>query len=405
MRLPESFPDQAGSSGLGRQLVEHLSAAFRNAGWKVVSVSGARKADLVVAHGPKRYVLEVKVARESRRAEVQGALADAILRSKSAARAIGAKPLAVVGAPHISDAMAAALRDYAREYADGCAHGLVDLRGRLELHGPGLSDVGPNFAALVSDSFSKPNRPSRVDLFSDLGQWLLKVLLARRLSEKHLNGPRVQARNAKHLAEVANVSVPHAARQVAQLRRDGFLDESAGLRLVRIRDLLEEWRAANRRVPLDVPGRWLFPPKDSRKQLRESLRSWAKSRLECVLLPQPPVWSQGAKRASLGMFAACDALGLGFVSGAPLHVYVEDISPRALEELGLAVANSEERVDVYLRQPKYPEAMFRGAVWQEGVAASDVLQCWLDVADHPVRGQEQARQIWNRVLEPKLLEG
>jgi hypothetical protein len=405
MRPRESSPEQAEVSSLGRQLVERLSAAFRNAGWKVVSVSGEGKADLVVAHGPKRYALEVKIARESRKAEVQGALADAILRSKSAARAVGAKPLAVVGAPHISDAMAAALRDYVREYADGCAHGLVDLRGRLELHGPGLSEVGLNTDAFVSASFSKRNGPSRVDLFSDLGQWLLKVLLARRLSEKLLNGPRIQARNAKHLAEVANVSVPHAARQVAQLRSDGFLDESAGLRLVRIRDLLEEWRAANRRPPLDVPARWLFPPKDSRKQLRESLRSWTESRLERVLLPQPPVWRQGARRVSLAMFAACDALGLGFVSGAPLHVYAEDISPRALEELGLAAANSGERVDVFLRQPKYPEAVFRGAVWQEGVTSSDVLQCWLDVADHPVRGEEQARQIWKRVFEPKLLEG
>ena len=184
---------QEEGASLGRQLVERLSAAFHQAGWKV---SKGSKADLVVAHGPKRYVLEVKAAREPRKAEVQGALADAILRSKLAARAVRAKPLAVVGAPHISDAMAAALRDYAREYADGSAHGLVDLRGRIELYGPGLSDIGLNSDAVVSDSPYKRSGPSRVDLFSDLGQWLLKVLLARQLSEKHLNGPRVLLRNA-----------------------------------------------------------------------------------------------------------------------------------------------------------------------------------------------------------------
>jgi hypothetical protein len=401
MRFSEPSPEQAVSSSLERQLVERLSAAFRDAEWEV---NGDRKADLVVVHGPKRYVVEVKVAREPRKAEVQGSLADAILRSKSAARAIGGKPLAIVGASHISDAMAAALVDYARDYADGCAYGLMDLRGRLELYGPGLGDVGLKSDASIANSPSERNSPGRVDLFSDLGQWLLKVLLARRLSEKHLNAPRVQVRNAKHLAELANVSIPHASRQVAELRRDGFLDDSAGLRLVRISDLLKEWRAANRRLPLDVPARWMFPSKDSMKQLKESLGSWAKPQLERARSPQSPMWNQGANRASLAMFAACDALGLGFVSGGPLHLYVEDISPRALEELSLVPANPGERVDVFLRQPKYPEAVFRGAVWLEGVAVSDVLQCWLDVANHPVRGEEQAQQIWNRVLKPKLLE-
>jgi hypothetical protein len=402
---PESSSEQAAGSSLGRQLVDRLSAAFRDANWEVVPVSGDRKAGLVVAHGSKRYVVEVKIAREPRKAEVQGALADAILRSKSAARAIGAKSLAVVGAPHISDAMAASVRDYASQYADGSAYGMVDLRGRLELHGPKLSDVGLNSAAVLSSSFSKRRGPGRIDLFSDLGQWLLKVLLAPRLSEKYLNAPRVKVRNAKHLAELANVSVPHAARQVAQLRSDGFLDDSAGLRLVRIQELLEEWRAANRRLPLDIPSRWLFPLQDPAKQLKKSARRWSELRLERALLPQPSVWSPAAKRISLAMFAACDALGVGFVSGAAPHLYAEDVSAHAFEELGLVAANHGERVDVFLRQPKYPEAVFRGAVWRDGVASSDILQCWLDVSDHPVRGEEQAQHIWNRVLKPRLLEG
>lgn len=402
--MSQSSSEQADRSSLGRQLVERLSAAFRAAQWKVVPVSGDRRADLLVAHGPRRYVVELKLAREPRKAEVQGALADAILQSKSAARAISAKPLAVVGASHISDAMAASVREYAGLYADGSAYGMADLRGRLELHGPGLSEVGRNPDADVSSRFPKRSGPSRVDLFSDLGQWLLKVLLAPRLPEKYLNAPRVEVRNAKHLAEVANVSIPHASRQVAQLRSEGFLDDSAPLRLVRIRDLLEEWRAANRRLPLDIPARWLFPPQDPRKQLRDSIRKWSKSRVERALLSMPAAWSPGSKRVSLGMFAACEALGLGFVSGAPLHAYAEDVSAHAFDELGLVIASSGESVDVFLRQPKYPEAVFRGAVWQDGLASSDVLQCWLDVSDHPVRGEEQAQHIWNRVLKPKLLE-
>src|SRR5258708_31944959 len=102
MRSSEPFPEQAESSLLERQLVERLSAAFRDAEWEV---SGDRKADLVVAHGPKRYVVEVKVARQPRKAEGQGSLADAIPRSKSDARPTGGKPLALVRAAHTSAAL------------------------------------------------------------------------------------------------------------------------------------------------------------------------------------------------------------------------------------------------------------------------------------------------------------
>jgi hypothetical protein len=395
--------DREGGPSLGRQLAERLAASFRRAGWRVTAeVHGT---DLVVAHGRRRYAVEVKLAREPRKDEVLGALASAILQSRFAARAIGAKPLAVVGAQHLSDAMTASIRDYAARYADESAYGILDLRGRLELHGAGLSGVGGDSDALpMSAGVAKRSAPSRVDPFSDLGQWLLKVLIAPRLSEKHLTAPRVKVRNAKHLAQVANVSVPHASRQVAQLRSEGFLDESSELRLVRIPEILDRWRGANRRLPLDIPARWLFPAKNGVKQLKDSVRRWSAARVERTLLPQHAVWLPATKRVSLAMFAACDALGIGLVSGAAPHLYAEDVSDRAFEELGLVPVEPGQRVDVFVRQPKYPEAVFRGAVWQDGVASSDILQCWLDVGDHPVRGAEQAQHIWNRVLKPRLVE-
>ena len=39
-----------------------------------------------------------------------------------------------------------------------------------------------------------------------------------------------------------------------------------------------------------------------------------------------------------------------------------------------------------------------------GLAASDVLQVWLDVAEHPSRGREQADIIRKRVLQ-QVIEG
>jgi hypothetical protein len=34
------------------------------------------------------------------------------------------------------------------------------------------------------------------------------------------------------------------------------------------------------------------------------------------------------------------------------------------------------------------------------MAASDVIQTWLDVSDHPARGEEQAGFIYDRILGP-----
>jgi hypothetical protein len=70
------------------------------------------------------------------------------------------------------------------------------------------------------------------------------------------------------------------------------------------------------------------------------------------------------------------------------HPYLEDISPAYLLRLGLRVAEPGEIVDVLVRQPRFPEAVFRGATIRDRIPVSDVLQCWLDVADHPARGEE-----------------
>jgi hypothetical protein len=39
-----------------------------------------------------------------------------------------------------------------------------------------------------------------------------------------------------------------------------------------------------------------------------------------------------------------------------------------------------------------------------GLAASDILQVWIDVATHPSRGREQADLIRKRVLH-RIIEG
>jgi len=80
------------------------------------------------------------------------------------------------------------------------------------------------------------------------------------------------------------------------------------------------------------------------------------------------------------------------------HLLHEDPSPGALERLGLTMASPGERVDVFVRKPRFLEAVFRGVTSIHGVPVADILQIWLDVATHPARGEEMARHLATQVL-------
>ena len=86
--------------------------------------------------------------------------------------------------------------------------------------------------------------------------------------------------------------------------------------------------------------------------------------------------------------------------GAPQYLYTENVELDGFESLGLSAARAGEPVHVVVRRPRRPRSIFNSAVDRSGVLVSDVLQVWLDVAEHPARGMEQAAQIWKRVLRP-----
>jgi len=104
----------------------------------------------------------------------------------------------------------------------------------------------------------------------------------------------------------------------------------------------------------------------------------------------------------LGLFAAADALGFGFVHGVPPHIYMERFDSGLLQRFGLSVEGAEHSPDAYIRIPANPEAVFRAAVMNDGVPCADILQVWLDVSDHPSRGRAQADEIARRALGPLL---
>lgn len=375
---------------LSAHLHEELRRRFSDAGWSVEAepIGGppGYRPDLLVTHGKARYVVEMRVAMASRRREAVGLLADAWLRASAGARAHRARPLAVLGARAISHALAQELENYARSFLPGGAWGFIEPGGQIVLKGPGLE-------GLCREGGETPARPTvgtSWDPFSDLGQWLLKVLLAPSLPTVLLDAPRERVSSARQLAALSAVSVPTAARFTSGLRERGFLEVGRTFELVRLEELLEAWKSAARRAQPEARYRWLIGGKDHEQHLRRKLARYAARHTGADgRLPH-------GRRVCLGLFAACDLLGLGIVRGVASHLYVEDESTVA--ELGLVPAKEGETAQVLARRPAYPETLFRGCVMRDGIPTADVLQCWIDVAEHPSRGAEQAEHLYRRAL-------
>jgi hypothetical protein len=68
----------------------------------------------------------------------------------------------------------------------------------------------------------------------------------------------------------------------------------------------------------------------------------------------------------------------------------------------LSLEVADHHADVFVRVPKNPEAVYRAAVARDGVPATDILQVWLDVSNHPARGKDQADLLRKRVFSQIL---
>ena len=389
-------------------LLEYLCSRLSSAGWRAereVALPGdGGRADVLLWKGKRRWLGDLKIAREARRPEVEAQLANALLQSRASAKEAGCQPLAIVGAPSISDALAEHLRAFGQRYGEGQAFGFVDERGRLELYGEGFDGLayaqGP--PARQSAAGDQPG-----ELFTDTNRWLLKVLLGQSLPPDFIEVPRGAIRHASDLAKLADVSLPTVARLANRLEEEGFVERGwRTMALVRVEDLLGRWRAANQRGQVEVGTRFLLPKKAPEDQLREALAAMtSRKRLTASAARRTPTGMPGPPpRACLGLFAAGSLYGIGLVQGVPSHLYVEEVAPDLLEELGLRQAEPGEQADVILRVARWPKSVFRGCRVVEGVPVSDYLQIWLDTRDHPLRGQAQADAIWNAHLAPQLVK-
>jgi hypothetical protein len=333
-----------------------LESFFENAGWEVEShpESGQWSPDLVVRRPGLLYIVEVKSAAEGRADRLVPLFAQAVLQSQRAAAhqpksaaSRHMKPMAVVAAPKISRRAAEEVLHFAENYAPEIAAGVIDFSGLRMFRGPHLDGLSSAPAFRPRDQ--RPRSRSG-QLFSDLNQWMLKVLLAPELPEHLLAAPRGEYQNSSELARAAGVSVMSAFRFVQQLQDEGYLHESSShLKLVRRQDLFNRWKSVGRRGANEMAMRLL-------------LKGNPLSPLRKV--PSEQKWC-------LALFAAADALKLGHVQGVPRYIYLPQVPPpEPAVWKNLRPCSPEEPPDLIFRQAPAPASIFRGAVQADGIPVS-----------------------------------
>lgn len=360
-----------------------LAGVFVNHGWSVRPELGHPGPDLLVSKGRQRYAVELKHSGEARADRVIPLLSQAILQAMHhAARSPGAQPLAVVRVGRLTKNLRERVSRFHVDYAPQSAIGLVDADGGRWFEGAGLDALNAEPPPSVAQR--KGALPKRShDLFSDLNQWLLKVLLAPELPKHLLAAPRGDYRTAAELAEAARVSAMSVSRFIKRLREEGFIDESgATLRLVRRAELFRRWQAAASRAAPEMPMRFLMPAP-----------------------PREQLGKVGARHpeACIGLFAAASLLDSGHVADGLPWVYVRKLPKfpqQAWPELVEVLPG--EPPQLFLKQAATPESIFRGAVQVQGAWVSDIVQVWLDVSSHPARGSEQAVHLARTVLAPVM---
>jgi hypothetical protein len=357
-------------------------------GWDVYRSPGGgkKRPDLIVKKGALRFVVEIKALAEGRADRVIPLLSQAILQAQANALAAdNAQPLAVIYVENASQSLARQVASFVEQYAPNVAAGLVSKNGLRYFSGAGPEELNGEPGEARWNGSAPSNQP--VNLFSDLNQWLLKVLLAPEIPDHLLQAPRQKYQSGAELAEAAQVSPMSASRFLQQLRNEGYLDDaSRQITLVRRTELFRRWRSAVMRPSPALAMRFLI-----RSPVEQQIRG---------------LLAKHEGEACLGLFSAADALRLGHVSGVPPYIYLPKLpQPDAKQWRALAIASPAEMPDLIVRQALSPKSVFRGAIEADGLSVSDVIQVWLDVANHPSRGEEQADLIYEKVLRSVVGNG
>ncbi len=179
--------------------------------------------DLILDAKDKKYLVQLKSSSEGRRDRLIPLLSQAILQARACAKRFPepATPIAVVAAKHIPASVADQIKQFAERYAPDVAVGVIDAEGFRSFVGPGLEGLDAKPPRRTANPVATEQR--QPDLFSNLNQWMLKILLGHRLPDKLISVPRkTDSECVSSLPRAASVSVMSAARPSESARETGI---------------------------------------------------------------------------------------------------------------------------------------------------------------------------------------
>ncbi len=294
--------------------------------------------------------------------------------------------LALVSAPEVTRAVETQLEKFVAEHASERAWGFVDDAGDARLVIPEydlderkrnvIVEAGAARIALTTHPGSVTVGRNQ-SLFTDLNQWLLKVLILNHAPPEVWDRPRLELRGPADLSRTDWVDVSQGkAYQFAHTLKDmGYLVWKRGVfRLVEVERLLDSWLAVAR----------------SQRPYRTPVRSLMGDDVRRVFE------SNSTQYAFAGALAA-ETYGLRHVSESIEEVYVFDAIDELMEEAMLEVCE-DTRATFYLIRPTDRAAVERAVQLRENHRVVDLIQVALDSSRRRARGPEQADFVVSEIV-------
>jgi len=367
--------------------------------------------DLVVLREGKRYAVEVKCSRKMQLVFMH-LLPRALLLLQAAKRIRGFFPIVAIVVEELAKQDIRRLAVQMNFYAPDVGWLLVDKRGKVVFKDPeanepiilNQTEVESQDAILPKDrrvwGYDQPSLFDEYSMraashfrslsFSDLEQWLLKVLLLSSDGSKseYWGGPVGNIANAFQLSKLAEVSPPVANSLVNAMEFRGYLKRAGRKNLILLRPeaILEEWREKYRFSDNTIfPCRSIYPVSESDVFFDEVLGDIKKCNKQVG--PLAITGHQGAAR-----------YGVRYSSAKSIHVYFWGNKHGIASALNLVPGDTIGEADLILVEPKYRQSVFRARLERDEIPVCDVFQCYLDLFHLPDRGQEQANLIYEAII-------
>jgi len=374
---------------------QRVRRALRRVGFDgevAVERRAALRCDFVLTRGGERFVVVAKKARDLSAAT----LAEPLLRLRALSMELSASPLLVVllAAPPTGRSVRQ-LEQRLADYRLETSWLLVDpdngVTGRV-------SDAEVQVTAETRRSPRQANANAARVPFTDRSQWLLKHLVLGASPERGWEPAGAASStetipNANRLADLAGVSRATAYRLMQRLLAAGYAvrERWGAVRLEHPEALLEEWVGRYRltdNLPRPYgPDPHALPPTTWRDEVLRRLK---------MLTP--------TESYALTAYAACELTGTQRTrQTATLHVYVSGDVMDLANRLDLVPEPQARGRDVvYLVEPAYPGSVFRGTSTVRELRVVDPLQAYLDLYHHFEAGMEQAADLFDRVIRPRI---